>query len=370
MATERDETAPLSSERHEAASEIEAIEQLMEAGHTDGLPVIPPTPERVEAMLGTVGVDPDEILGTVPARHRIVRAEKAAANAVMAGCEPAVFPVVVAVLRAVCDPRFSIHGPSASTAGPAVLIVVNGPIVDELDFNAGSHLFGPGSRANATVGRALNLTLRNTIGAREEEFDRAAFSHAGRYSFCIAENQSESPWTPFHVQRGFEPDDSTVTVYAADAPAQVANNDGKTAEAVLSTIAGRMAAPGVMGIGFDSEIVVVIGREHTGTIAEDGWDKTDVQEFLADNATMTLADLKECGMVPEPVEEGDEEVEMPLVNDPEHVFVIAAGGPAGPFSAVVPGWTGRDNSRAVTTGIPGWAREAACELPDLTEEAS
>lgn len=358
----------LQSDRREASDEEEAVENLIKDGCTDGLPVVPPTPERVRAVLSKSDLEPGDTIGTIPERKRTITAEKAAINAVMAGIEPQYFPVVETVIRAICDSRFSIHGPSASTAGPAVLTVVNGPIVNELNFRSGAHLFAPGNRANATVGRAVNLTLRNTAGAHVDSFDRACFSHPGRYTYCIAESTGETPWSPLHVDRGFEEDDSTVTVFAAEAPNQVANNSGGTARAVLSTIAGRMASPGVLGLGFDSEVVVIIGGEHQKTIRKDGFTKQDVRQFLAEEATMTLAEVKECGMLPDDVNEGDEEVDVSLVSDPENVLVLAAGGQAGPFSVVLPGWTGRDNCRAVTLGIPGYAREAACELPDYDQE--
>ncbi|MFB6346258.1 MAG: hypothetical protein ABEK50_10870 [bacterium] len=369
MTIQSEQSPNYSSEKHEVETEQDAVEELMSAGKTDGLPVVPPTPERVRSMFSTIHFDPDDILGTIPERRRRITAEKVAINAVMAGCEPEHFPVVIAAVQAILDPRYSIHGPSASTAGPAVLTVVNGPIVEELGFRSKDHLFAPGNRANATVGRAINLVLRNTAGSTIDEFDRACFSHPGRYSYCIAENTSASPWSSFHVERGFDADDSTVTVFAAEAPNQVANNSGGSAEAVLSTIAGRMAAPGVMGLGFDSEVVVVLGQEHTGTILEDDFDKQDVREFLAREAFMTLEEAKECGMLPNDVEEGDDEIEVPLVNDPSNVYVLTAGGEAGPFSVVIPGWTGRDNCQAITVGIPGHAKEAACELPDYKEDS-
>lgn len=365
MATGKRSDKVFESEHFEAATEIEAIEQLMQEGRTDGLPVIPPTPERVEAMLNAVPNNPTDVLGTIPERRRTITTEKAAINSVMAGCKPEYFPIVIATVKGVCDPRFSIHGPSASTAGPAVLILVNGPIIDELDIRCEEHLFAPGNRVNATVGRTLNLILRNTAGSTIDEFDRACFSHPGRYSYCIGENESAAPWEPFHVRRGFEPDDSTVTVFAAEAPNQVANNSGGSGRAVLSTIAGRMASPGVMGLGFDSEVMVVIGQEHLGTLLDDDWTRQSIREFLAERATMTLAEVKQCGMLPDDVEEGDDDVPVSLVEDSDNVFVVLAGGEAGPFSVVLPGWTGRDNSQAVTLGIPGHAREPACELPDF-----
>lgn len=358
----------LQSERYKAETERDAIEQLMDDGVTDGLPVIPPTPDRIEPLFETVSLEPDDLVGTVPERRRVIRAEKVAINAVMAGCRPEVFPVVIAAVRAVCDPRFSVHGPQASTAGPAVLILINGPIVEELGFRNEAHLFAPGNRNNATVGRALNLTLRNTAGANLDEFDRACFSHAGRYTYCMAENETNSPWTPLHEQRGFDAQDSTVTVFAAEGPNQVANNSGGTGEAVLSTIAGRMSAPGILALGFNSENMVIIGQEHMGTLESDGWDKEEIQDFLADEATITLEEVKESGMLRDDVEDGDEDIDVSLVEDPENLLVVAAGGKAGPFSAVLPGWAGQFNSQAVTLGIPGHASEPACELPNYEEE--
>ena len=214
--------------------------------------------------------------------HRAVSvtAEKVAINAVMAGCRPEYMPVVVAAIEGIGDPRWSYHGPGTSTAGAGVLLIVNGPVARELDVNAGDNLFGPGWRANLTIGRAVRLVMRNVCGSRPGTLDRGTLGHPGKLSYVIAENEAESPWPPLHVERGFRPDQSAVTVVAAAAPRQFYNQLSNTAEGVLTTLADDMRSSGnLMG---QPNFVVVLAGEHMRTIAGDGWSKAMIREFLFD----------------------------------------------------------------------------------------
>jgi len=228
----------LMSRRYSVADPAEAIELCFEKGWTDGLPVVPPTEERVRAMLDAARLRPGDQVAYIAHRAVSVTAEKVAINAVMAGCRPEYMPVVAAAVEGIGEPVWSYHGPGTSTAGAAVLTVVNGPIARELDINAGDNLFGPGWRANATIGRAVRLVMRNVCGSRPGALDRGTLGHPGKLSYVIAENEAESPWTPLHVERGFRPEQSTVTVMAAEAPHQFYNQLSNTAEGVLTT-AGR-----------------------------------------------------------------------------------------------------------------------------------
>src|SRR5712664_3135788 len=220
--------AVLTSKRFTVRDETDAIELAFDKGWSDGLPVVPPTEARVRAMLEAVRLEPGHQVGVIRDRAVVITAEKVAINAVMAGCRPEYLPVVVAAVEGIADPRWSYHGPGTSTGGAGVLVIVNGPIARELDINAGDNLFGPGWRSNATIGRALRLVMRNVCGSLPGLLDRGTVGHPGKLSYVIAENEAGSPWTPLHVERGFRPEQSTVTVIAADAPHQFYNQLSNT----------------------------------------------------------------------------------------------------------------------------------------------
>ena len=250
--------ATLTSKRITARDEAEAVELAFTRGWSDGLPVVPPTEARVRAMLEAAKLEPDRQVAFITHRAVYITAEKVAINAVMAGCRPEYMPVVVAAVEGIGDPRWSYHGPGTSTGGAAVLMIVNGPIARELDINAGDNLFGPGWRANLTIGRAVRLVMRNVCGSMPGLLDRGTLGNPGKLSFVIAENEAESPWTPLHVERGFRREQSTVTVVASDGPRQFYNQLSDNAEGVLTTLADDMRISGsVMG---QSTYVVVPGR--------------------------------------------------------------------------------------------------------------
>src|ERR687888_1300381 len=260
----------------EAADPIAAIEFCYAQGWTDGLPVIPPTDERVAAFLGHLKRGRDEVLGGVPERRRFVTVEQVAANAVMAGCLPEYAPVVVAAVEAIVQPQFNLVGPSASLGGSAILLIVNGPVVEDLQINCRNNLFGPGNRANATIGRAVRLVLMNACGSIPGLFDRSCLGHPGKYTYCIAENAKDSPWLPLHAERGFAPEDSAVTVFACEGPRQVRNGLSPTPEGVLTTIADVMSSLGTSLTTSGSvassasgtrqgEMAIVIAGEHKQT---------------------------------------------------------------------------------------------------------
>ena len=200
---------------------FEAVEALYELGWTDGLPILPPTAEKVAEFLAAGGRDGAEVVGELPERRREITAEKVAANAVMAGCRPEYMPVVLAATEAMLAPPFNLVGPSSSMGGAAVLVIVNGPIVGELGINSRNNLFGPGNRANSTIGRAVRLILMNACAAIPGLYDRSVIGHPGKFSYCIAEAETETHWTPLHVERGFSAEQSAVTVFASEAPRQV-----------------------------------------------------------------------------------------------------------------------------------------------------
>jgi hypothetical protein len=339
----------LTSTRYKVQDAADAIEFCFQQGWTDGLPVVPPTADRVAAMLEAARLDPKQQVGFVAHRAVSITAEKVAINAVMAGCKPEYMPVVVAAVEGIADPRWSYHGPGTSTGGAAVLMIVNGPIARELDVHAGDNLFGPGWRANATIGRAVRLVMRNVCGSVPGTLDRGTLGHPGKLSYVIAENEADSPWTPLHVERGFRAEQSTVTVIAADAPHQFYNQLSNTAEGVLTTLADDMRISGtVMG---QATYVLVLAGEHMRTIAGDGWDKKRIRQFVWDNTQNSHAHLRRTQRMAGPIQPGDETKLRPLVASPDDIFVVAAGGRAGAFSAYIPGWGSARNSQAVTKEV-------------------
>src|SRR5437763_9408649 len=341
--------ATLSSKRYTVNDAAGAIDLCFEKGWTDGLPVVPPTEAAVRAMLDAARLAPDAQIAYIRDRATAVTAEKVAINAVMAGCKPEYMPVVVAAVEGIADERWSYHGPGTSTGGAAVLLIVNGPITRELDINSGDNLFGPGWRANLTIGRALRLVMRNVCGSLPGLLDRGTLGHPGKLSYVIAENEAESAWTPLHVERGFRPEQSTVTVVASDAPHQFYNQLSNTAEGVLTTLADDMRIAGtVMG---QSTYVVVLAGEHMRTIAGDGWDKKRIRQFLFDTTQNSYAHLKRTQRMSGEIAAGDEQKVRPLVASPDDIFVVAAGGRAGAFSCYIPGWGSAKSSQAVTKQV-------------------
>ena len=337
----------LASQRFELGDAVEAIEFCYRMGWTDGLPVVPPTEERVVEFLAYAGREPQDVVGAVPERGRVITAEKAAINAVMAGCLPAYAPVVMAALEAMTKPGFCLAGVTASTGGAAILTIVSGPLAKDLGFNAGGNLFGPGARANATVGRALRLVLLNVCGTTPGTVDRTTLGHPGKFTYCIAEDEAASPWEPLRVELGFPADVSTVTVMAAEAPHQVTNHTSNDPEGLLLNLADALNATAFVG----AKYAVVIAPEHLAVIRAAGWSKQQVKEFLVTNARRSVADLKRWGRLPGPVQEGDHGRFKQAVQSADDLLVVVAGGEAGGFSAVIPPWAGGRTSLPQTQAI-------------------
>jgi hypothetical protein len=339
----------LSAMRHLLQSADEAIEFCYDQGWSDGLPVVPPTEGRVRAMLDAARLKPDHQIGFIPERRISITAEKVAINAVLAGCKPEYMPVVVAAVEGICDPQWAFHGPSTTTSGPAVLLIVNGPIAQKLEINSRESLFGPGWRANLTIGRALRLVMRNVCGTLPGTLDMSTLGNPGKVSYVIAENEEESPWTPFHVDRGFRADQSAVTVMAADGPCQIFNQLSDSPEQLLLTMADNMRISG--GVVGQTYYVVILPGEHLKVVTDAGWSKQRVQKFLFEHTYNNYAHLRRTGRFPLPVKPGDEYRMRPLVTSPDMIFVLAAGGRVGAFSAFIPGWAKAGWSRAVTKEI-------------------
>ena len=339
----------LDSKHYDVSDTEKAIEFYYGKGWTDGLPVIPPTEASIQAMLDFAGLEPGDEITFIENRQVSVTAEKAAINAVMAGCRPEYMTVIVSALEGIGDPRWSYHGPATSTGGSAVFMLVNGPIARKLNINYGDNLFGPGWRANATIGRAVRLVMRNVIGTMPEQLDRSTFGHGGKFTFCIAENEAESPWPPVHVERGFKPEQSAVTVFAALAPHQFYNQLSNTAEGILTTACAQMRISA--SVGGQPQYIVLISGEHMRVMAKEGYSKDDIKRFCFENAQTSIAEMKRINLRPDEITPEDETKMIPLVKSPEDFIVVAAGGSAGAFSAFIPGWGGKVVTESVTKEI-------------------
>ncbi len=338
---------------------IEAMEELYRLGWTDGLPIVPPAQERVAEFVERVGMSADEIVGELPERRREISVEKVAANAVMAGCLPEYMPVVLAAAEAMLDPQFNLVGPSSSLGGSGIMVIVNGPIAAELGINARNNLFGPGNRANATIGRAVRLILMNACAAVPGLFDRSILGHPGKYSYCIAEAESETHWLPLHMERGFQRSQSAVTVFAADGPRQVRASGGPdtilaTAADVASSLGTSLSTVGSTNdrsaVVRQGELALVVSGESS---VWDGWSKLDVKRALQPMVRRTLADIKRAGEVAGEVTPSDESHWLPLIADPNDILLVFAGGEERTMCAVIPSWGPKVSSTSVTKAVRG-----------------
>jgi hypothetical protein len=320
------------------ADEAAMHDEFYASRWTDGLPVVAPTAERVAAMLGDH--DGSELLGTMPPRWRRTYVHHVAVNAVLAGCRPDYFPVVLAGVRAALDPDLNLYGVQGTTNPAGVMLVVNGPARTELDVNSGHNLFGQGWRANATIGRALRLCLINIGGGLPELGDMSTLGNPNKYGSCIAENEEESPWEPFHVERGFAADESVVTAAGVTAPQNIAILS-QDPIAILDGIAGALMTSGSNLLLFTAQPLVVIGPVHAKHLARNGYDKASIREYLWDKGTIDITGVggtdgkamrewkARCYHV-----DGDRELLRPAVT-PDDIGIVVAGGKSGPHSAVL-----------------------------------
>ena len=319
-------------------------------GWTDGLPIVPPTEERVSECLDAAGFAPGDIIGIEQVRQRPIIAEKAAINAVLAGCLPAYMPVVVAVLGAMCDAQYNLHGTSASTGGAAPFIVVNGPVRTLIGMNATHNVLGNGNRANATIGRAIRLVLINALGVIPGEMDRSTLGHPGKFTFCIAEDEEDSPWTPLAQEREIPEGQSAVTVMAAGAPRQIMNEWTADPEQILETFAAEMRHNMLTYSVWAGNYVLVIPKQLRDLLVAAGWQKRDIREYIFRSARVIRSDWAKIGKANIVDRSGGPMQEFTALKEPTDLLIVAAGGPAGGFGAVIPPWLG-SKARAVTKPI-------------------
>lgn len=271
-------------------SEIDGQELFFDKGWTDGLPITPPLIGKVEAFLATVPGDADDIVGIIPPRMRPGTVEKIAVNAVMAGCRASYFPVVLAAVEAMIEEDCKLYGAQTATNMSTPLLILNGPIVERIGANARRNVLGPGNRANATIGRAVRLVCQNIGGEAPNETDMATHGQPGKLSFCFAEAEADSPWTPFHVDQGFAPSDSTVSVIGgASSPHNVFTYGCENGEEILEHLVGAVTALGNNNIIFPSGPLLVFGPEHAGVLDRDGFSKQAIRDYIFEKARIPLS---------------------------------------------------------------------------------
>ncbi len=346
----------LGSKRYTVEDARAAQEFFHSRGWTDGLPVVPPTPDAVQACLDWVLMPADQLVGIEPVRERSITAEKLAVNAVMAGCLPMHFPVVVAAFTAMLEESFLLHGATASTGGAATLIVVNGPIRNALGMNGTFNALGSSDRATTSIGRAVRLALCNLLDARPGEVDRSTLGHPGKLSYCIAEDEEHSPWLALAEERGIPPQASAVTVMAAGAPRQLMNEWTTNPEEILDTYVAEIKANMRHYSIWPGNYAIVIPPQLRAHFESAGWSKADIRRTVHRKARIQRREWSDCGKGAVVGDHGDQDYAA-LANE-DDLLVIAAGGPAGGFGAVIPPWFGT-KSKAVTVAIGACVN---CEL--------
>ena len=328
----------LRARRVEVAALEDEQEAFFDRGWTDGLPIVPPTEARVLAMLEGTTRAPDEVVAVVPPDLAPCSVEKVAINAVMAGCKPEYLPVVLAAVEAACTDTFNMHGLLATTMSVGPVLIVNGPIRRRISMNAGKNVFGQGNRANSTIGRALQLVIRNVGGGRPGEVDRATLGNPGKVGFCFAEDEEGSPFAPLSTEFGFAAGTDTVTLFPGEGPRTVVDQLARDPDLLVNTfaVALRTMLSPKMAMAFD--VIVVVSPEHSRIFREAGWSRDDLRAKLHAATLMNGDDLvRGANGIAEGLPEGVRGKPLPKFR-PDGIRIVHAGGGAGLFSAIIPGW--------------------------------
>ncbi len=354
---------------HRVAGGLEAAIAFAEArGWTDGLPIVPPTPARVRAVLAADPRPPETVIAPVAPSMAEAMLEGLAISLVMAGGVPALLPALVAAVEAVADPAFNLLGVQATTNPATPLLVINGPAREALGFQAGGNALGQGRRANATLGRALRLVLLNIGGARPGEADRATHGQPGKFTFCLAEREEASPWEPLHVERGCRRDQSAVTVLAPSGTTNVIDRGSRAAEDLLTTLAGSLRILGSNTYIFGGGPALILSPEHAQVLAAGGLGKADVKRSLFEGTRIPLGEFPrptwasiEDRPILQPLRPLTEDTPVPLADRPEDIVIIVAGG-AGRHSVALP--TFGDSAPVTRAFVPAPAMAAPSFGPD------
>nr|WP_070958972.1 thiol-disulfide oxidoreductase [Hyphomonas sp. Mor2] len=357
------EDSPIRARKIEIAKADDVAEFMFDQGFSDGLPVVPPTPERVIRMLSGTRGSPKEVIAQMPPNMGEATIEKIAINAVMAGCKPEYLPVVIAAIEAICTDEFNIHGVMATTMGASPVLVVNGPICERIGMNSGLMALGTGNRANATIGRAVRLAVRNIGGSKPGGTDRSTLGNPMKFTMCFAENEDHSPWSPLHVERGFNAKDSVVTAFAmTSGPVHIVDQESRAPDEIAGTL----------GLGLESmflpkyhmmpvDALLVVCPEHIETLLRDGpYEKNRLRDRIQEVTKRPLRDMvaneiSGAGMtraVAAKLEDEQLDKLVPKFAKPEHIHIVVAGSGAGKFSSAYHGWvTGPMGSQTVSRKI-------------------
>ena len=344
---------PIVARRIEVAPLEDEIEACFERDWSDGLPVVPPTPTRVYRMLLGTSRSPDEVIGVIPPGLAPCTVEKVAINAVMAGCKPEYLPVVLAAVEAALIDEFCMHGLLCTTMFAGPMVVVNGPIAAKIGMNARENALGQGNRANATIGRALQLVIRNVGGGKPGGIDRACLGNPGKYTFCFAEDEAGSNWESLGVERGFAPDASTVTLFAGDGVQAVADQKSRTPDSLARTFAACLRVVDHPKMVMAGDAFLIVSPEHERVFHSAGWSKDRLKEALDELLLIPGAELvMGAGGIAEGIPAKLADQTLPKFR-PGGLNIVRAGGGAGMFSAVIGGWaaTGEIGSIPVTKEI-------------------
>ncbi len=345
--------ANLSARQIEVSPLEDEMEACFDRGWSDGLPVVPPTPVRVLKMLSGTTRSPDEIIGNIPPDLAECTVEKVAINAVMAGCKPEYLPVVLAAVEAALIDQFCMHGLLATTWFSGPIVIVNGPIAKRIGMNSRGNVLGQGNRANATIGRALQLVIRNVGGGKPQGVDRATMGTPGKYTFCFAEREEDSPWEPLSVERGFDTGKSTVPLVGGDGVQGVVDQKSRNAASLARTMAGSLRTVAGPKVVMGPAALLVVSPEHARIFREAGWSKAQLKEAI--DAALQIPGkelITGANGIIDGLPEKFKDKTLPKFK-PGELHIVHAGGNAGLFSAIIGGWvaSGSKGSQAVTKEI-------------------
>lgn len=353
--------SPIRARRIEIAEQDDEFEFMFDQGFSDGLPLVPPTPERVLRMLRGTRRDAQEVIAVMPPNMADVTIEKIAINSVMAGCKPEYLPVVITVIEAICTNEFNIHGVMATTMGASPVVVVNGPIRERIGMNMKLGALGQGNRANTTIGRAVRLTVRNVGGARPGGTERSTLGNPMKLSMCFPEWEERHPWDPLHVERGFDINDSVVSVFAmTSGPTLIVDQDSRTAPQLAGTMGLSLESAFNVKAHMGTDTLLVVCPEHVDTLVRDGYSKADLRARIQEVTARPVAELLRDDIsgtgIPQKMYDAmppdKRERCLPKFRSAEDIHIVVAGSDAGKFSGAFHGWaTGEIGSMTVSRKI-------------------
>lgn len=341
------ENSPLRARKIEIGLQDDVHEFMFDQGFTDGLPVVPPTPERVLRMLSGTVREPQEEVAIVPPNLAPATVEKIAINAVLAGCKPEYLPVVIAALQAVCTDEFNGHGVFATTMGASPVMVVNGPIRHKVGMGMGMSALGQGNRANASIGRALRLAVRNIGGAKPGGTERSTLGSPMKYTMCFAEWEERSPWESLHVERGFNSEESVVTLFAmSGGPALIVDQASKQGKQLATSMGLSLRSQHHVKSHRSGDTLLVVSPEHGDTFASSQWTKQDIRSQIQSASSAPLRELLEDQICPVGIpakrtmqlKERELDQPIPKFASSENIHLVLAGSEAGMFTAAFHGW--------------------------------